>query len=142
MLFFIVIGWILLSVTGDPCYNYTTLNQPWRSITVTRLGICDNDFSWNGWYRLLHNGMTIRMPEICVNPYKCGTNITFWLSGPHPEISDGIITRQAIWGCCEYSVSIHVKACPGNYYVYEFINPNACTAAYCSGTQIHSKSLK
>ncbi|XP_072513063.1 adhesion G protein-coupled receptor E1-like [Salminus brasiliensis] len=39
-------------------------------------------------------------------------------------IADGIVTRQAcgssMYGCCSEFVSIRVKACPGNYYVYEF----------------------
>ncbi|KAG9262757.1 pancreatic secretory granule membrane major glycoprotein GP2-like [Astyanax mexicanus] len=101
------------------------------------MSICDNNFNWKGWYRLMYNGMNIRMPEICTTFYRCGTYITFWLNGSHPQISDGIITRQACgkaWNtdCCGWSVLMQVKACPGNYYVYEFIKPNICYAAYCS----------
>ncbi|XP_049325471.1 uncharacterized protein LOC111190898 [Astyanax mexicanus] len=98
---------------------------------------CDDNFNRNVWYRLLYNGMNIRMPESCTSYYRCGTSVTFWLNGAHPQISDGIITRQACgsWihgGCCEYSVLIQVKACPANYYVYEFFSPNICYAAYCT----------
>ncbi|XP_049325470.1 uncharacterized protein LOC107197226 [Astyanax mexicanus] len=123
-------------VTDDPCYNYTALDQPWRSTNATRLGVCDNYFNGNIWYRLLYHGMNIRMPESCMTYYSCGTEVTFWLNGPHPQISDGIITRQACgsWtsGCCQYSVSIQVKACPQNYYVYKFVSPNVCFAGYCA----------
>uniref|UniRef100_A0A3B1J5K9 UMOD/GP2/OIT3-like D8C domain-containing protein n=1 Tax=Astyanax mexicanus TaxID=7994 RepID=A0A3B1J5K9_ASTMX len=104
--------------------------RPWRSTTLGSWSNCDSNFNWNGWYRLLYYGMNIRMPESCTNYGRCGTSITFWLNGSHPQISDGIISRQACgsWtrGCCEFYVSIQVKACPGNYYVYEFINPNFC----------------
>uniref|UniRef100_A0A8B9HKA7 UMOD/GP2/OIT3-like D8C domain-containing protein n=1 Tax=Astyanax mexicanus TaxID=7994 RepID=A0A8B9HKA7_ASTMX len=136
----------LSASTGDPCYFYTTLDQPWRATNGSKMSICDNNFNWKGWYRLMYNGMNIRMPEICTTFYRCGTYITFWLNGSHPQISDGIITRQACgkaWNtdCCGWSVLMQVKACPGNYYVYEFIKPNICYAAYCSGTQIHSKSF-
>ncbi|KAG9262761.1 hypothetical protein AMEX_G24606, partial [Astyanax mexicanus] len=130
--------------TDDPCYNYTALDQPWRATNASRLRICDDYFNWNGWYRLLYYGMNIRMPESCTNYSSCGTYITFWLNGSHPQISDGIISRQACGsrsGCCQWSVSIRVKACPGNYYVYEFVSPNVFRAAYCAGTQIHSKSF-
>ncbi|KAG9262754.1 pancreatic secretory granule membrane major glycoprotein GP2-like [Astyanax mexicanus] len=100
------------------------------------MSICDDNFNWNGWYRLLYNGMNIRMPESCINYNRCGTFATFWLNGSHPQISDGIITRQAcgswINNCCTWSVSIRLKACKGNYYIYEFVKPNVCIAAYCA----------
>uniref|UniRef100_A0A3B1J4V2 UMOD/GP2/OIT3-like D8C domain-containing protein n=1 Tax=Astyanax mexicanus TaxID=7994 RepID=A0A3B1J4V2_ASTMX len=135
----------LKSATSDPCFSYTTLDQPWRATNGSQMSICDDNFNWNGWYRLLYNGMNIRMPESCINYNRCGTFATFWLNGSHPQISDGIITRQACgsWtsGCCQYSVSIQVKACPQNYYVYKFVSPNVCFAGYCAGTQIHSKIL-
>ncbi|XP_036417470.1 uncharacterized protein LOC118801319 [Colossoma macropomum] len=122
----------------DPCNNYTALDQPWRGTNETGLWICDNDFNWNGWYRLLYNGMSVRMPESCVNKDRCGTYVTLFLNGSHPQIEDGIVTRAVCgnvgWGDCCYlrSTPIRVKACPGNYYVYEFVKPNFCNAAYCA----------
>ena len=61
-----------------------------------------------------------------------------WLNGPHPQIEDGVVTRQvcgsSVHGCCYFSsVQIRVKACPENYYVYEFVKPYYCNAAYCTG---------
>ncbi|XP_066518217.1 uncharacterized protein [Hoplias malabaricus] len=121
--------------TTDPCNNYTSLDQPWRGTNATGLQICDQSFTWNGWYRLLYYGMSVRMPESCVNPRTCGTDAPLWLNGSHPQITDGIVTREVCgsWSnCCQWSVSIQVKACPGNYYVYEFVSPNICYAAYCA----------
>ncbi|KAI4887041.1 hypothetical protein NFI96_003208, partial [Prochilodus magdalenae] len=121
----------------DPCNNYTALDQPWRGTNETGLWICDSLFKWTGWYRLLYYGMNIHMPESCVNESRCGTDITLWLNGRHPQIGDDIVTRGVCGrsgsDCCYYrSTPIRVKACPGNYYVYEFVRPVTCDAAYCA----------
>ncbi|XP_036420884.1 uncharacterized protein LOC118804505 [Colossoma macropomum] len=127
----------LNSPVYDPCTNYTSLDQPWRASNETRLGICDADFNWNGWYRLFYYGMDIRMAESCIPTSRCGTDYTLWLNGPHPQIEDGVVTRQACGNggsdCCYYKAAlIHVKACPGNYYVYELFKPSACNMTYCA----------
>ncbi|XP_056098279.1 uncharacterized protein LOC130077159, partial [Rhinichthys klamathensis goyatoka] len=119
----------------DPCYKYTSLDQPWRATDHHNLGMCDYNVEWNGWYRLFYNGQKAQMPESCVNQYTCGTGSPLWLNGSHPQLEDGVVTRQVCvssWnGCCTYkSHPIRVKACPGNYYVYEFVKPIFC-GAYC-----------
>ncbi|KAL6482065.1 hypothetical protein MHYP_G00101450 [Metynnis hypsauchen] len=122
----------------DPCYNYTALDQPWRATNATGLWICDSNFNWTGWYRLLYYGMSVRMPESCVDENRCGTYVSLWLNGSHPQKEDGIVTRAVCgdigWGDCCFlrSTPIRVKACPGNYYVYEFVKPYFCNAAYCA----------
>ncbi|KAL7852158.1 hypothetical protein SRHO_G00179430 [Serrasalmus rhombeus] len=125
------------ATVNDPCDDYTPLDQPWRATNATQLLICDSNFNWNGWYRLLYYGMSVRMADSCVNEARCGTYATLWLNGPHPQIEDGIITLGVCgsWAsnCCYFrSTQIRVKACPGNYTVYEFVRPNVCTAAYCA----------
>uniref|UniRef100_A0A8B9J7N2 UMOD/GP2/OIT3-like D8C domain-containing protein n=1 Tax=Astyanax mexicanus TaxID=7994 RepID=A0A8B9J7N2_ASTMX len=128
----------------DPCNNYTDLDQPWRSSNAAGSGICDHYFDWDGWYRLLYYGINVRMPESCVDVNRCGTYYTLWLNGPHPEIEDGVVTRQVCgsvgFDCCYFSsTTIRVKACPGNFYVYELVKPTFCTAAYCTGTYEYIK---
>uniref|UniRef100_A0A3B4DKV2 ZP domain-containing protein n=1 Tax=Pygocentrus nattereri TaxID=42514 RepID=A0A3B4DKV2_PYGNA len=127
------------SLTDDPCHNYVSLDQPWRANNESGLNICDSDFKWNGWYRLFYYGMNIHMPESCVDVNRCGTYYGLWLNGTHPRIEDGVVTRQvcanAGYDCCYFrSTPIRVKACPGNYYVYEFVSPIICNMAYCTGT--------
>ncbi|KAI4881807.1 hypothetical protein NFI96_003654 [Prochilodus magdalenae] len=127
------------SPSYDPCYHYTSLDQPWRANNAVGLDICDRNFNWNGWYRLFHHGMNIRMPETCVNVSRCGTYYTLWLNGPHPQIEDGVVTRQVCGNegndCCYFkSTPIRVKACPGNYHVYELVSPINCNMAYCTVT--------
>ncbi|XP_051769723.1 uncharacterized protein LOC127523252 isoform X2 [Ctenopharyngodon idella] len=119
----------------DPCYNYTSLDEPWRATDHNNLAMCDYNVEWNGWYRLFYNGQNAQMPESCVSQYTCGTSDPLWLNGPHPQLEDGVVTRQVCvssWnGCCTYkSHPIRVKACPGNYHVYEFVKPIFCSA-YC-----------
>ncbi|KAL7845283.1 hypothetical protein AOLI_G00234750 [Acnodon oligacanthus] len=125
------------TLSYDPCSKYTSLNQPWRGTNETGGWITDSDFNWNGWYRLLYDGMSVRMPESCVDESRCGTDTTLWLNGSHPQMEDGIVTRGVCGikkgDCCYYrSTPIRVKACPGNYYVYEFVKPNTYAAAYCA----------
>ena len=129
----------MAATLSDPCNIYSALDQPWRGTNASIPMVCDSYFNWTGWYRLLYNGMNVRMPESCVNEYRCGTDIPLWLNGSHPQIQDGIVTRGVCgsWASnCSYysSTSIRVKACPENYYVYEFVRPTVCYSAYCAGT--------
>ncbi|KTF76343.1 hypothetical protein cypCar_00043034, partial [Cyprinus carpio] len=125
------------SINSDPCYNYESLDRPWRANNESGDWICDS-FSWNGWYRLFYYGMNIQMPETCVSSYSCNTDISLWLNGSHPQIEDGVVTREVCGGsylgdCCYYKTNpIRVKACPGNYFVYELVNPQFVCSGYCT----------
>uniref|UniRef100_A0A8C1LPU0 ZP domain-containing protein n=1 Tax=Cyprinus carpio TaxID=7962 RepID=A0A8C1LPU0_CYPCA len=126
------------SISSDPCYNYQYLDRPWRANNESGDYICDNYFSWNGWYRLFYYGMDIQMSETCISSYTCNTYYNLWLNGPHPQIEDGVVTREICAGtywssCCYYKTNpIRVKACPGNYYVYELVNPQFWCSGYCT----------
>ncbi|KAJ8332412.1 hypothetical protein SKAU_G00425850 [Synaphobranchus kaupii] len=77
------------------------------------------------------------MPESCVPEYMCGTVAPLWLPDRHPGPSEGIIRSRVcghyISDCCWVeSNPIHIKACPGNYFVYKFIDPSSCYVAYCA----------
>ncbi|KAI4899030.1 hypothetical protein NFI96_011529, partial [Prochilodus magdalenae] len=120
----------------DPCYNYEVLDDPDRAINQTRnWRRCDTNINWSGWYCLLYEGNNIRMPESCVSEGICSTDIPLWLNGSHRRLE--VVIRQVCgsWNgdCCYFkSLPIRVKACPGNYYVYEFVSPNYCSSAYCA----------
>ncbi|XP_059388909.1 alpha-tectorin-like [Carassius carassius] len=126
------------SISSDPCYNYESLDRPWRATNESGNWICDERFSWNGWYRLFYYGMNIQMSETCISSYSCNTEYSLWLNGPHPQIEDGVVIREVCAGfywssCCEYNTNpIRVKACPGNYYVYELVNPQFWCSGYCT----------
>ncbi|XDV16235.1 hypothetical protein PO909_016037 [Leuciscus waleckii] len=128
----------------DPCYNYTVLDDTWRSISNTdglrdNISNCDTSVSWSGWYRLFINNNSAHIPDTCVAPFSCGTDTALWIRGGHPTVTDGVVTRDvcgyAYSYCCAYgSFPIKVKACPDNYYVYELVSPTFCDSAYCADT--------
>uniref|UniRef100_A0A8C1T487 Uromodulin n=1 Tax=Cyprinus carpio TaxID=7962 RepID=A0A8C1T487_CYPCA len=125
------------SYSADPCYNYTVLDNPWRATSNTYSSYCDTSVSWRGWYRLFINGVSAHIPDTCVAYSHCGTDITLWIRGGHPTVEDGVVTRDVCchWNnyCCYFgSYPIKVKACPGNYYVYELVRPTVCNSAYCA----------
>ncbi|XP_016117793.1 uncharacterized protein, partial [Sinocyclocheilus grahami] len=136
------------SISSDPCYNYESLDHPWRANNESGDNVCDEHFSWNGWYRFFYYGMNIQMSETCVSSYSCNTNINLWLSGPHPQIEDGV-GIQGVCGyyyywddCCYYKINpIRVKACPGNYYVYELVNPQISCSGYCTDVSTISRPI-
>uniref|UniRef100_A0A3B1IW80 ZP domain-containing protein n=1 Tax=Astyanax mexicanus TaxID=7994 RepID=A0A3B1IW80_ASTMX len=120
---------------ADPCQEYTILDDPWRSTNYKTNGlilVCETNSM--GWYRMYLNGVSVQMPERCIQPWMCGTNSPLWLKTPHPVNSDGVMqgTVCGSWieGCCNFEFNIHVKACPGNYYVYKFVKPPLCYLAY------------
>uniref|UniRef100_A0A673I7T8 UMOD/GP2/OIT3-like D8C domain-containing protein n=1 Tax=Sinocyclocheilus rhinocerous TaxID=307959 RepID=A0A673I7T8_9TELE len=132
----------------DPCSNYTVLDDPWRA-NSSRLSSsykCDSDLTSSSWYRLFINNMSAHIPDTCVAQYSCGTAAPLWIRGGHPTVEDGVVTRDVCghWHnyCCFFwSFPIKVKACPGNYYVYELVRPTFCYSAYCAGNYIHTNSL-
>ncbi|KAI2645229.1 Uromodulin [Labeo rohita] len=127
----------------DPCYNYTVLDNPWRSTNYASGSNCDQSVTWSGWYRLFVNNVSAQIPDTCVARGYCGTSYPLWIRGGHPTVQDGVITRGVCCDggsyCCYYgSYPIKVKACPGNYYVYELVSPIWCNSAYCAVTNISS----
>lgn len=128
------------SISSDPCYNYESVDRPWRANNETGDSICDFYFNWRGWYRLFYYGMNIQMPETCTTGLECNTVVSLFLDGHHPQIEDGVVTRVVCGNydrneCCDYKTNlIRVKACPGNYYVYELVNTQSICAGYCTGT--------
>ena len=130
---------------SDPCHSYTVLNDDWRVTTTLDRSVirCDHHVQWHGWYRMFHQGVSVRIPESCVPTFRCSTDATLWLNAPHPRPEDGIVTREVCghWegDCCYYKKpSIQVKACPGNYTVYKLVDPGHCYVAYCTGKMLFS----
>ncbi|KAL6458564.1 hypothetical protein MHYP_G00337940 [Metynnis hypsauchen] len=128
-----------VSRSSDPCDNYAVLDEPWRATNYSNITDvrCDQSVSWVGWYRLMYQGQDVRMPESCVDAFMCGTHAPLWMNGVHPQLQDGAVTRQICgnWNanCCYFrSNPVRVKACPGNFYVYEFVSPSACSLTYCA----------
>ncbi|OBS64492.1 hypothetical protein A6R68_06970, partial [Neotoma lepida] len=126
-----------LNLDFDPCQNYTVLDDPTRSTDNTEVASdCDNQLQ--GWYRFVGEG-GVKMPEACVEIYRCHTSAPMWLNGPHPNLGDGIVSRTACanWNenCCFWSSDVQVKACSeesGSYYVYGLQGTPECSLRYCT----------
>uniref|UniRef100_A0A671KPF4 ZP domain-containing protein n=1 Tax=Sinocyclocheilus anshuiensis TaxID=1608454 RepID=A0A671KPF4_9TELE len=129
----------------DPCNNYSIFDDQNRSPNDfffyhnTINGYDDTRVEWHGWYRLFIDGLSAQMPEWCFSYMSCGGYSSLWLGGPHPEIEDGVVTREVYssdYERCSYyrSDPIQVKACPGNYYVYKLIRTYRIipAPAYCA----------
>ncbi|XP_068952074.1 pancreatic secretory granule membrane major glycoprotein GP2 [Petaurus breviceps papuanus] len=121
-------------VCSDPCDNYTTLVEDWRSLDQrNNQKACDNDKE--GWYRFSGPG-GVRMPEKCVPVNRCGTDAPLWLNGTHPSKEEGIVSLRACahWSnnCCLWNTVVKVKACTGGFYVYKLNTTPECDLAYCT----------
>ncbi|XP_053550226.1 uromodulin-like [Bombina bombina] len=120
---------------SDPCLNYTSLNEPWRSTANTAVYPIHCDSDKYGWHRFEGSGGS-RIPEVCVPENSCGTAAPMWLNGAHPMLGDGIVrkTSCAAWSghCCNWSSDIYIKACPGGYHVYKLSGTPTCSLSYCT----------
>ena len=81
--------------------------------------------------------MTTTCPPIA----KCNTFAPGWLNGAHPEVTDGIVTRQVCFSlgagqCCVhgFETQIQVRNCSEYivYYLHSTPNPGSYfTLRYC-----------
>ncbi|TRY86095.1 hypothetical protein DNTS_030184, partial [Danionella cerebrum] len=129
-------GPVTAGSVSEPCTSYTVLDQPWRSNPYSPSNMrCDSSVSWSGWYRLFINNVRAHISESSKSWRQCGTDITLWLRGGHPNVSDGVVTREICSGFdfdCRWLFTVKVKACAGNYYVYELVKPSVSCSGYCA----------
>ena len=131
---------------GPPCVNccneYVKIDEPRRSVqSVWKIGqvaLCDRVLKWQ-WYRFT-SSVGGQMPTSVVRPHHCGTIAPVWLKGTHPK-SDKVARRTAcinFFGLnngCLQSLTIFIKKCVGDFFVY-FLGPTySCAVAYCAGKE-------
>ncbi len=121
----------------DGCKNYAVLSEADRAqgYAVSNY-LCD----WRlrpGWYRF-QGAAGDRMADECVPTYRCGTHTPGWLSGAHPTVAEGAVTRKVCyhgWGdCCRRSKNLKVRNC-GAFYVYELLHTTHCDSRYCGNAE-------
>uniref|UniRef100_A0A3Q2CNB3 UMOD/GP2/OIT3-like D8C domain-containing protein n=1 Tax=Cyprinodon variegatus TaxID=28743 RepID=A0A3Q2CNB3_CYPVA len=123
----------------DPCVNYITLNDPWRSRENRNDTIhCDRNNHWSGWYRFYLGQISAQIPNECIEENRCGTHAPLWINGTQPTQLNEIVNRTVcnawLGSCCHFAThTIQVKLCNG-YYVYKLQQPSTCRLAYCAGT--------
>ncbi|CAB3996743.1 Hypothetical predicted protein, partial [Paramuricea clavata] len=87
-------SWTLLRVAAPKeCFEYTWLNESNRNAKyLPRLYHCDSSLS-TGWYRF-GGGAGIKLSIKCYNGARCGTTAHGWMSGAHPTIAEGKVSRK------------------------------------------------
>ena len=120
-------------ILADICKNYKSLGDARRKFNyVSNTRKCDNLL--NGWYRF-KGGAGNKMVRKCPKQQRCGTKFPAWLSGHHPTVAEGTVTRKVCINkhnhCCYKSIYIKVKKC-GWYYIYKLTSTPFCNVRYCS----------
>ena len=115
------------------CQNYTSLIGADRKITYSDQSniLCDDTLG-PGWFRFQGAAGT-RMSTSCTPPGMCSTHGTSWLTGTHPTVADGKVTRQVCFrwdDCCQGITNIQVRNC-SSFYVYYFSGTSGCNHRFC-----------
>ena len=123
-------------LTVDGCNNYTVLGEADRAQESVLLSHprCDRyDLASAGWYRF-QGAAGDQMPDKCVPMNRCGTHAPGWLSGAHPTVAEGVVTRKVCYhwryNCCLWSNNITVRNC-GAFFVYKLQKTPQCYLRYC-----------
>ena len=130
---------------ADGCSNYTVLSEADRAQGQKVINDsnyrCDRVDLVPGWYRF-QGAAGDQMADKCVPTNYCGTEHPGWLSGTHPTVAEGVVTRKVcyyVWyhwhfsrsnNCCHLSNNIRVRNC-GAFFVYELQKPPTCYLRYC-----------
>ena len=126
------------------CSNYKILSEYDRAQGYRGVVKCDRSLA-GAWYRFL-GGAGRQMPTQCVPKNQCGTHAPGWLTGGHPTVAQGAVSRKVCfhWGnnCCRWSRYIRVRNC-GGFFVYYLSPTPACSLRYCGdrGQGKGSKSI-
>ena len=126
--------------------EYKWLNESTRRYSYTSNSYCDSSLS--GWYRFGGSAGTM-MFSGCIRGRRsrCGTNYPGHLTGGHPGVNDGIVSRVVCFSytqssyhynrysyseyCCYYRRTIKILNC-GTFYVYKLNGTPTCNSRYCS----------
>ena len=129
------ICFFLVNLSADVCQFHSVLEDYDRDIkyrTPPGHEKCDINLNY-GWYRFL-NISGITMQTTCPPPFTCGTTSPGWLTGDHPTVEDGEVSRTVCFSsrsyeCCYYSRNIMVRNCT-SFYVYLLV-PTRCNYRFC-----------
>lgn len=120
----------------DPCSRGLLDHTEWRATNYTKA--THSSYVSNDWRMFSPYANTLRMPERCIEPKSCGSDIPLWLKTPHPALGDGIVQAElcgkAGVSCCFHkSNPIYVKACSRDRYTYKLSPVSMNNMGYCAG---------
>ena len=117
------------------CQSYRTLSEHNRARRYKGGYRCDSSLV-KAWYRF--TGLAgSKMADTRVAKYYCGTQAPGYLTGGHPTVAQGIVSRKVCfywsYSYCRWYRYIRVRNC-GAFYVYELSKPPACNLRYCGNS--------
>jgi len=131
---------IFFSGTDKPeCVRHMITDDFTRYYASTYSGTngqkCDSTLA-EGWYRFLTKRMATNYYSTSSQSGYCDTYYQGYLTGGHPSVKDGRVTRKVCFyyyysSTCYYSVYIKVRNC-GSYYVYKLKPTPNCNLRYCT----------
>ena len=123
---------IFKSFPSIECKNYKTLNDKERARSYQGVYKCDSSLV-KDWYKFTGSAGN-QMADSPVPMKHCGTHAPGYLSGGHPTVAEGAVSRKVCFhwtrGNCQWSTNIRVRNC-GAFYVYELSKPPTCHLRYC-----------
>jgi len=123
------------------CHKYNELNSSTRKLTSsTTSSYCDKsshsrDWKGTGWYRVT-GGAGTQLADTQVASRHCGTQATGYLTGGHPSVEEGEVTRTVNFNWdgkpASWTKTVRVTNC-GSYYVYHLVDVGGvCDLGYCT----------
>ena len=124
------------------CFEYEELNSSQRkSWEGSHQYSCDDsagrtrvDWKGAGWYRITGQAGS-KLIESPVDMFRCGTSYSGWMSGGHPTVDQGEVSRTINFKNSLNDTILTNQAkvinC-GTYYVYHLDNVPVCNAGYCT----------
>ena len=123
------------------CLDYKELNSPTRKSTYSSASrtYCDNsahsrDWKGTGWYRVT-GGAGTQLADTLVPVRHCGSHRTGSLTGGHPSVGQGEVTRTVNFNWngnpADNKRTIRVINC-GPYFVYYLVTVAGCYDSYCT----------
>ena len=117
---------ILLPVIGD--WNkqafFLAVHVPVHAMGGWIRGRRSVDWKGAGWYRIT-GGAGTKLADFDVAEKHCGTYASGWMSGGHPTVFQGEVTRT-VW-----NIRIKVINC-NTHYVYYLEEVPHCVLGYCT----------
>lgn len=124
-----------LGTDKSECKRYWTINDPTRRRSYSGPGYYKHDYYLaEGWYRFT---IGKRMSTSCgYSSGYCDASYAGWLTGSHPSVNDGVVSRTVYFGnsgssCHQGSTTIKVRNC-GSFYVYKLKGTPSSSYRYCT----------